>query len=102
MSFVYFVIPPSAATRTICVCAYAHLPVGVTAICVCVCAYLVAVLPARGGTGPRHLESFSENFECGRRGMCAQIKERKVNKKQSKERGWRVQEIDRYRQREGR
>lgn len=34
--------------------------------------------------------------------MCAQIKERKVKEKQSKERGWRVQEIDRYSQREGR
>lgn len=62
--------------------------------CVYMCVYVVAVLPAQGGTGPRHLESFSENFECGRRGMCAQIKERKVKEKQSKERGWRVQEID--------
>ena len=60
-------------------------------VCVCV----VAVLPAQGGTGPRHLESFSENFECGRRGMCAQIKEKeKVKEKYSKARGWRVREID--------
>lgn len=72
--------------------------------CAYVCVFVVAVLPAQGGTGPRHLESFSENFKCGRRGMCAQIKERKVKEKYSKERGWRVREIDthRYRQREAR
>lgn len=72
--------------------------------CAYVCVFVVAVLPVQGGTGPRHLESFSENFKCGRRGMCAQIKERKVKEKYSKERGWRVREIDthRYRQREAR
>jgi len=74
--------------RTRLIRACVHLFVGVT-----VRVYLVAVLPAQGGMGPRHLESFSENFECGRRGMCAQIKERKVKEKQSKERGWRVREI---------
>lgn len=65
-----------------------------TSFCGCNCVFVVAVLPAQGGTGPRHLESFSENFECGRRGMCAQIKERNVKEKQSKERGWRVRQID--------
>lgn len=62
--------------------------------------FLVAVLRAQGCTGPKHLESFSENFECGRSGMCAQIKERKVKEKQSKERGWRVREIDTDKDRE--
>lgn len=65
------------------------------------CVFVVAVLPVQGGTGPRHLESFSENFKCGRRGMCAQIKERKVKEKYSKERGWRVREIDTHRYRQG-
>lgn len=69
--------------------------------CAYVCVFVVAVLPVQGGTGPRHLESFSENFKCGRRGMCAQIKERKVKEKYSKERGWRVREIDTHRYRQG-
>lgn len=62
-------------------------------LCVCVSA-------ARRGTGPRHLESFSENVECGRKGMCTQIKRKKVKEKQSGERGWRAREIDTDRQRE--
>lgn len=67
-----------------------HLAVGVAVCeCVCVCGGCAA---CSGRHGARHLESFSENFKCGRRGMCAQIKERKVKEKYSRERGWRVRD----------